>query len=125
MRAFLSFFGLIVLTLAALYSQASSLPMVAGALRGMGLVSAGMICGTALRLATSVGPGPMGIGPSVALGVATSFAGAYVSYFLDGATGGVIVTLQTLLFLLAFYFAPRHGVLAARRRRLVPVGSAT
>jgi manganese/iron transport system permease protein len=24
--------------------------------------------------------------------------------------------LQTLLFLAAFYFAPKHGVLAARRR---------
>jgi len=55
---------------------------------------------------------------SVALGVTTSFVGAYISYYLDGATGGVIVTLQTLLFLLAFYFAPKHGLLAARRRRL-------
>ena len=36
---------------------------------------------------------------SVALGVVTSFVGAYLSYFLDGATGGVIVTLQTLVFL--------------------------
>jgi manganese/iron transport system permease protein len=54
---------------------------------------------------------------SVTLGATTSFVGAYVSYFLDGATGGVIVTLQTILFLAAFYFAPKHGVLAARRRR--------
>jgi manganese/iron transport system permease protein len=58
---------------------------------------------------------------SIAMGIVTSFVGAYLSYFLDGATGGVIVTLQTLLFLLAFFFAPRHGVLAARRRaRLAP-----
>jgi manganese/iron transport system permease protein len=55
---------------------------------------------------------------SVALGASTSFVGAYISYFLDGATGGVIVTLQTLLFLAAFCFAPKHGVIAARRRRL-------
>jgi manganese/iron transport system permease protein len=54
---------------------------------------------------------------SVALGAGTSFAGAYISYFLDGATGGVIVTLQTLLFLVAFFFAPKHGRLAARRRQ--------
>ena len=54
---------------------------------------------------------------AVAFGAVTSFVGAYLSYFLDGATGGVIVTLQTLLFLAAFYFAPKHGVLAARRRR--------
>lgn len=53
---------------------------------------------------------------SIAFGAGTSFTGAYLSYFLDGATGGLIVTLQTILFLLAFYFAPRHGVLAARRR---------
>ena len=30
--------------------------------------------------------------------------------------GGVIVVLQTLVFLLAFVFAPKHGYLAARRR---------
>ena len=29
----------------------------------------------------------------------------------------MIVTLQTLLFLAAFFFAPKHGMLAARRRR--------
>jgi manganese/iron transport system permease protein len=55
---------------------------------------------------------------SVAIGAATSFVGAYISYFLDGATGGVIVTLQAFLFLAAFYGAPKHGLLAARRRRL-------
>jgi manganese/iron transport system permease protein len=60
---------------------------------------------------------------SIALGVTTSFLGAYISYFLDGATGGVIVTLQTLLFLAAFYFAPKHGVIAARRRRLAATGA--
>jgi manganese/iron transport system permease protein len=53
---------------------------------------------------------------AVAIGTLTSLAGAYLSYFLDGATGGVIVTLQTLVFLAAFYFAPKHGVVAARRR---------
>jgi manganese/iron transport system permease protein len=52
---------------------------------------------------------------AVAMGVATSAIGAYASYFLDGSTGGVIVVLQTLLFLLAFIFAPKHGRLAARR----------
>jgi manganese/iron transport system permease protein len=53
---------------------------------------------------------------AVAIGSVTSFVGAYLSYFVDGATGGVIVTLQTLVFLAAFYGAPKHGVLAARRR---------
>jgi manganese/iron transport system permease protein len=53
---------------------------------------------------------------SVAIGSVTSFAGAYASYFLDGATGGIIVVAQTLIFLVAFVFAPKHGLLAARRR---------
>ena len=53
---------------------------------------------------------------AVAIGSITSFVGAYVSYFLDGATGGIIVVLQTALFLLAFFLAPKHGLLAARRR---------
>jgi manganese/iron transport system permease protein len=53
---------------------------------------------------------------SVALGAATSLVGAYASYFLDGATGGLIVVLQTLIFLVAFFLAPKHGMLAARRR---------
>lgn len=53
---------------------------------------------------------------SVVIGSVTSFVGAYASFFLDGATGGVIICLQTALFLLAFVFAPKHGMLAARRR---------
>jgi manganese/iron transport system permease protein len=53
---------------------------------------------------------------SVLIGVCTSFIGAYASYFLDGATGGIIVTLQTILFLIAFVVAPKYGILAARRK---------
>ena len=53
---------------------------------------------------------------SVAIGSITSFVGAYLSFFLDGATGGLIVCLQTLIFLVAFVFAPKHGYLSARRR---------
>jgi manganese/iron transport system permease protein len=53
---------------------------------------------------------------SVAIGTVTSFVGAYASFFLDGATGGIIICLQTAIFLLAFLFAPKHGMLAARRR---------
>ncbi|MEL4071208.1 metal ABC transporter permease [Ochrobactrum sp. GPK 3] len=53
---------------------------------------------------------------AVMIGAATSFLGAYASYFLDGATGGIIVVLQTVIFLCAFFFAPKHGMLASRRR---------
>jgi manganese/iron transport system permease protein len=57
---------------------------------------------------------------STAVGTLTSLVGAYLSFFLDGATGGVIVTLQTLVFLAAFFLAPKHGLLAARRRAAAP-----
>ncbi len=53
---------------------------------------------------------------SVSIGTLTSFVGAYASYFLDGATGGVIVCLQTLIFLIVFVLAPKHGLLAARAK---------
>lgn len=51
------------------------------------------------------------------IGAVTSFVGAYASYFFNGETGGCIVTLQTLVFLTALVFAPKHGLLAARRAR--------
>lgn len=53
---------------------------------------------------------------SIAIGSITSFLGAYISFFLDGATGGIIVVLQTLIFLTTFIFAPKHGLLAAKRK---------
>jgi manganese/iron transport system permease protein len=52
-----------------------------------------------------------------AFGATTAFIGAYLSYFLDGSTGGTIVVLQGLLFLAVLLFAPKHGVLAGRRER--------
>lgn len=53
---------------------------------------------------------------SVLLGFVSSALGAYLSFFLNGATGAVIVLLQTAFFIIAFLFAPKHGVLANRRR---------
>ncbi|MEG9884771.1 MAG: metal ABC transporter permease [Hyphomicrobiales bacterium] len=53
---------------------------------------------------------------AVAIGALTSFLGAYLSYFADGSTGGFIVVLQTLIFLAAFFLAPKHGTLAAKRQ---------
>ncbi len=61
---------------------------------------------------------------SICLGTGCSFIGAYLSYFLDGATGGVIVLLQAMCFLVAFFFAPKHGKLASMRsakRALTPL----
>jgi len=53
---------------------------------------------------------------SVSIGALSSFFGAYFSFYLDGATGGIIVCLQTLLFLAAFIFAPKHGILASKQK---------
>jgi manganese/iron transport system permease protein len=90
------------------------------------VVAAMQTVGAFLVIAMVVTPGatayllcdrfPRLIATSVAIGAITSFVGAYLSYFLNGATGGVIVCLQTLIFLMAFVFAPKHGFLAARRK---------
>ena len=53
---------------------------------------------------------------AVAIGASTCFFGVYISYFLDGATGGIIVTLQFMLFLLTFFLAPKHGFVASKER---------
>lgn len=55
---------------------------------------------------------------SVFIGSVTSFLGAYLSFFLDGATGGIIVILQTVIFLIAFFIAPKHGFLSSRKKSL-------
>ncbi|VDC31987.1 metal ABC transporter permease [Pseudogemmobacter humi] len=90
------------------------------------VVAAMQTVGAFLVIALVVTPGatayllcdrfPRLIALSVAIGAGTSFLGAYISYFLDGATGGIIVCLQTLIFLVVFVLAPKHGLLAARRR---------
>ena len=90
------------------------------------VVAAMQTVGAFLVIAMVVTPGatayllcdrfPRLIALSVAIGTVTSFLGAYASYFLDGATGGIIVCLQTLIFLAAFIWAPKHGLLAARAK---------
>ena len=90
------------------------------------VVAAMQTVGAFLVIAMVVTPGatayllcdrfPRLIALSVAIGTVTSFVGAYLSYFLDGATGGIIVCLQTLVFLAAFVWAPRHGLLASRAK---------
>lgn len=90
------------------------------------VVAAMQTVGAFLVIAMVVTPGatayllcdrfPRLIVTAVSIGTLTSFFGAYFSYFLDGATGGIIVCLQTLIFLTVFVFAPKHGLLAARRK---------
>lgn len=60
----------LVLSLAAVYARWASLPAVAGALRGMGIVAAGLIFGTALKLAAALRGSPLGVPACVGLGSA-------------------------------------------------------
>ena len=97
-------------------------------------VAALQTVGACLVIAMVVTPGataylltdrfPVLLMTAVSVGALTCFIGAYLSYFVDGATGGVIVTLQTVVFLVAFYLAPRHGLRAQRRRRVAAVAEA-
>ncbi len=90
------------------------------------VVAAMQTVGAFLVIAMVVTPGatayllcdrfPRLIVTSVAIGAITSFVGAYVSYFVDGATGGIIVVLQTVVFLATFVLAPKHGLLASKRK---------
>jgi len=51
---------------------------------------------------------------AVVCGVISCVGGTYLSYLIDGSTGGTIVVLQALIFLLAFIFAPKRGLIAIR-----------
>jgi len=62
----------IVLILTAFYAEYAQQPAVAGALKGMGAVAAGLIVGTGLKLAAALRANPMGIPVCVSL-VVTSF----------------------------------------------------
>jgi manganese transport system permease protein len=54
---------------------------------------------------------------AMASGVFSSIMGTYISYHIDGSTGGCIVVLQTLLFVIAMIFAPKHGLLIRSRQQ--------
>lgn len=69
----LAFPLVLVLAVAVVYAQWSDLPAVAGALRGMGAVAAGLIGGTGLKLLAALRKHPLGPLQSAAL-AATTFA---------------------------------------------------
>lgn len=104
--------------------RATALKVIFFALLSASTVAAMQTVGAFLVIALVVTPGataylltdrfPRLIMIAVAMGSITCFVGVYLSYFLDGATGGVVIMLQTGIFLLAFLFAPRHGLLAQR-----------
>lgn len=64
----------LVLVLAAVYTEFAQVPAVAGALKGMGAVAAGMIAGTALKLAPVLRGNPMGTAACVSVAAAAFIA---------------------------------------------------
>ena len=61
----------IVLGLAIAYQQHAANPAVAGALRGMGAVAAGLVLATAVKLSRSAATSPLGLSVCATLGTAT------------------------------------------------------
>lgn len=49
------------------------------------------------------------------IGGGSALVGLYLSWSLDLPAGGTIVLVATTVFLLAWFLAPRHGLLARRR----------
>lgn len=60
----------LVLALTAVYAHWAAAPAVAGALRGMGIVAAGLILGTAVKLAAALRGSPLGAVLCAAFGLA-------------------------------------------------------
>jgi len=65
---------LVVVALALVYAQYAGNPHVAGALRGMGAVAAGLITATGLKLSGALKKHPLGVGMAALLAVATFVA---------------------------------------------------
>ncbi len=90
------------------------------ALLALTVVSALQAVGIILVVAMLVAPGAMArlltdrfdrmLAFAAASAVFSAVLGTYASFFLDGSTGSCIVLIQSFLFLLAFLFAPKHGV---------------
>ena len=102
----------------------SKLKIVFFTLLSASIVAALQTVGAFLVIAMVVTPGataylicdrfPKLILLSVLIGSVTCFTGAYLSFFIDGATGGIIVVLQTIVFLGVFLIAPKYGYISAR-----------
>jgi ABC-type Mn2+/Zn2+ transport system permease subunit len=77
---------------------------------GVGLVAAMLVTPSATAyLLTRRLPTMMGL--SAAVGAFSSIAGLYISFYFNVASGAAVVLTATGVFLLAFMFAPRRGVM--------------
>jgi ABC-type Mn2+/Zn2+ transport system permease subunit len=93
----------------------------------MTVVAALQAVGVCLVMAMLVMPGCVGFlladrfGRMMAISCASAAVAAVVgtmtSFYIDGATGACIVLAQAALFILAFLFAPKKGLLVAARPR--------
>jgi manganese/iron transport system permease protein len=52
---------------------------------------------------------------AVGVGLVSALLGTIASFHLDGATGACIVLVQAAIFVLAFLFAPKRGLVSLRR----------
>ena len=119
-------------------AQASGLPvnLIHFALNGaitLTIVASMQTVGVVLVVSLLIGPGitayllvkelheMMQLG--AVIGVISSVAGMYISYYLNVPSGAAIVLVVSILFLLALFFSPSQGILtrpemAAQRARL-------
>lgn len=89
----------IALAAMALYARFAEHPVVAGALRGMGAVAAGLVLGTAIKLAAPLRTSPLGRPRALALGLACFAAVAWARLPL----ALVLLTLGPLACALAWH----------------------
>lgn len=61
---------------------------------------------------------------AVTSAVASAVVGTYASFHANGATGACIVLTQSLLFVIAMIFAPKHGLLASRGQKRLAADAA-
>ena len=100
---------LIVLGLTIAYQQFATNPLVAGALRGMGVVAAGLVISTAVKLARTLSGNAMGLGTCAVLGAATTLMVGGLRWPMVG----VVLGLGGLGMALAWRALGRRGPTAA------------
>lgn len=88
----------LVLLLAVLYAQYASHPDVAGALRGMGAVAAGLILATGLKLAAVLKNNPLGVPLCSALGIPCFVGVAFLRWPLAYVLLGLGAVACTLVY---------------------------
>ena len=89
---------LLVLLIALVYAQYASHPGVAGALRGMGAVAAGLIVATGLKLGATLKKNPLGLGWALTFGLLCFVAVALLSWPLVYLLFGLSVPACVLAY---------------------------